>query len=79
MRTALIPSGSNTSHPPRPNEEKWVAVEMACGPEHWLTSGEENVGYAVCFGYERAVLALSAQTISCELIKNDLMFSNMAC
>lgn len=48
-------------------------------PELRLMSGEENAGYVVCFGYERVVLALSAQTISCELIKNDLTCSNMVC
>lgn len=51
---------------------------MAPGPELQLMSGGENVGYVVCFGCERVVLALSAQTISCKIIKNDLMCSNMA-
>lgn len=51
---------------------------MAPGPELQLMSGGENVGYVVCFGYELVVLAWSAQTISCKLIKNDLMCSNMA-
>lgn len=51
---------------------------MAPGPELQLMSGGENAGYGVCFGCERVVLARSAQTISHELIKNDLMRSNMA-
>lgn len=44
-----------------------------------MMSGEGNVGYVVCFGYEYAALARPAQTISSELIKNDLMCSNMVC
>lgn len=39
-------------------------------------SGEGNVGYVVCFGCERVVPSLSAKTIKCELIKNDLVCSN---
>lgn len=52
-------------------------MEMALGPERWLMSGEGNVGYVVCFGCQRVVPALSALTINCELIKNDLKCSNM--
>lgn len=79
----MISSGTTASILPgvvrtRPNGDKLVAIEMAPGLELQLMSGGENVGYVVCFGYELVVLAWSAQTISCKLIKNDLMCSNMA-
>lgn len=50
-------------------------MEMAPGPECWLMSGEGNAGYVVCFGCLCVVLTLSALTINCELITNDLMAS----
>lgn len=50
-------------------------MEMALGPECWLMSGEGNAAYVVCFGCLRVVPALSALTINCELIRNDLMAS----
>lgn len=53
-------------------------MEMARRPALSLMSGEENAGYVVCFGVEHVALALSAPAISRELIKNDLMRSNMA-